>query len=192
MHSIESDPLPDLDMGLHVVRWYVDGFRELRHSGLLSTKCHFELIDGLIVHRGAGVTSRHDSVVAAIERLLSQSNPAMTILVAHELAFDEFDSLVCPDIVVYDGADLPVLVIEVSDDAPRIDAQEKARLYARAGIPEYWHIDLAWNFIQTHEGPHCHGYGMRASGPAWRPLPSRFAPDGLVLDTIVAAAGDAA
>jgi Uma2 family endonuclease len=35
-----------------------------------------------------------------------------------------------------------VLVVEVSDASLRQDLTAKARLYARAGIPEYWVLDV--------------------------------------------------
>lgn len=50
-------------------------------------------------------------------------------------------------ILVEDLADLPSadqirLVAEVSDTSLRFNLTTKAALYARAGIPEYWVVDL--------------------------------------------------
>src|ERR1017187_479248 len=36
----------------------------------------------------------------------------------------------------------PDLVLEISDSSLSYDTQEKAGLYARAGIPEYWVLDV--------------------------------------------------
>lgn len=74
-----------------------------------------------------------------------------------------FDAVVLPDVVV-PGAGYgnpPRLVVEVSAQTSRVDGLEKALLYARAGIGEYWQIDLAWRLVYTHLSPHGEGYGRR-------------------------------
>jgi hypothetical protein len=46
-----------------------------------------------------------------------------------------------------------VLVIEVSDTNLAKDQNEKARIYARAGIPEYWIVNLVSAQIEVYTGP---------------------------------------
>jgi Uma2 family endonuclease len=45
------------------------------------------------------------------------------------------------------------LIIEVADSSLKLDQQEKAELYARAGIPEYWIVNLADGIIERHSEP---------------------------------------
>ena len=45
------------------------------------------------------------------------------------------------------------LVVEVSDSTLTIDLTAKARLYARAGIVEYWVIDIRGRRLIVHRGP---------------------------------------
>lgn len=45
------------------------------------------------------------------------------------------------------------LIIEVSDTSIRIDLTTKARLYARAGVPEYWVIDIPRRAVIVHRDP---------------------------------------
>jgi Uma2 family endonuclease len=45
------------------------------------------------------------------------------------------------------------LVVEVADSSLAKDAGVKAALYARAGIPEYWIVDLAARELIVHHGP---------------------------------------
>lgn len=46
-----------------------------------------------------------------------------------------------------------VLVIEVSDTTLRVDCTTKAGIYARAGIEEYWVVDLNTRRLIVHRQP---------------------------------------
>ena len=46
-----------------------------------------------------------------------------------------------------------LLVVEVAGDSLRLDRQTKAALYARAGIPEYWIVNLAESTVEVHRDP---------------------------------------
>jgi len=188
MSNLDVNVLPEFDLGLRFVRWHVDGFQEMRRTQLLSHKCRFELIEGMVLHRSGG-SRRHDRMVAEVASRLRVADPLTDVVVDHELEFDDLDSAVTPDIVVFEGGDLPALVVEVSDDAPRLDAQEKANLYAKAGIPTYWHIDMSWEMFYVHRSPWSRGYGIRGVGPNDRRVLTgdpRY--DGLVMDELLAAA----
>ena len=76
-----------------------------------------------------------------------------------------------PDIAVlaktapeYPGANPPAsdvrLVIEVSDSTLAFDLGPKARLYARAGIREYWVFDIAGRRLIVHRSPQAGGYSV--------------------------------
>ena len=45
------------------------------------------------------------------------------------------------------------LLIEVSGSSKRFDRGEKRRLYAEAGIPEYWIVDIALRTVETMTRP---------------------------------------
>lgn len=49
-------------------------------------------------------------------------------------------------------------MIEVSDSSLAYDAQVKARLYAEAGIPEFWLVDVRARCVRVHRGPAADGY----------------------------------
>lgn len=64
------------------------------------------------------------------------------------------------------------LLIEVSDSTLRYDLEDKARLYAKHGIPEYWVFDLVNHRVVRHGSPRRARYAERddvASGTL--PLP---------------------
>ncbi len=45
------------------------------------------------------------------------------------------------------------LVVEVSDTTLALDLGRKADLYAAAGVPEYWAVDLNGGRVVRHDGP---------------------------------------
>jgi Uma2 family endonuclease len=60
------------------------------------------------------------------------------------------------------------LVVEVADSSLRFDTTEKLGLYAAAGIPEYWVIDINGRQLLIFRGPraapgqpHGHDYAAR-------------------------------
>jgi Uma2 family endonuclease len=192
MHHPDPLSVPDVDNGLQVVRWKLRGFDEMRRTQLLDRKSQFELVDGVVLHRDVGSES-HDRVVAELARRLVRAYPEWEVLVDEELRWEEHAAVVVADVVVLADGIAPRLVVEVTDDTPRLAAQEKARLYARAGVEAYWHIDLAWRFLQIHRSPYDDGWGVRTSGPPDRPLPTGLdrVPE-LVLDELLDAADAAA
>lgn len=50
------------------------------------------------------------------------------------------------------------LLIEVAEDSLRYDLGEKAKLYADAGIQEYWVVDVARQAVHVHRRPQAGGY----------------------------------
>jgi Uma2 family endonuclease len=51
-----------------------------------------------------------------------------------------------------------LLVIEVAETTLRLDLVRKARIYAAAGVPEYWVIDVAGDIVHVHTDPTADGY----------------------------------
>lgn len=74
-----------------------------------------------------------------------------------------------------------VLVVELSVNSLRDDLGRKARIYARAGIPEYWVIDLKARELFMHRAPGAEGYADVTRSTGLRAVKSTAVP-GLVLD----------
>jgi Uma2 family endonuclease len=65
-----------------------------------------------------------------------------------------------PDVAVYPPRrfgrghpDRAFLVIEVSDSSLRTDRGLKSEIYAEAGVPEYWIVDLAHDVVEVRTAP---------------------------------------
>jgi Uma2 family endonuclease len=68
------------------------------------------------------------------------------------------------------------LIVEVSDTTLAFDLGTKARLYARAGIEEYWVVDVVGRRIVVHRAPHNGVYGDVASCRAGESIEPLSAP----------------
>lgn len=51
-----------------------------------------------------------------------------------------------------------LLIIEVADTSATFDTQVKAKLYSKAGIPEYWVIDVQEGCLRVFTQPSARGY----------------------------------
>jgi Uma2 family endonuclease len=133
---------------VNAISWTREDCERMEEVGLLPER--WELIQGEVISKmGQGL--QHSFVIQRIQLWLvalfgySFVAPQVTINVA---PIDEPTSAPVPDIVVLNtpalriaGSPKPnqmVLVIEVADTTLSFDLGVKARLYARAGIPEYW------------------------------------------------------
>lgn len=97
-----------------------------------------------------------------------------------------------PDIAITDAPDgdglLPLksvrLVIEISDSTLKTDLGHKADLYADAGVPEYWVVDVNENRVLMHANPHSDGSGYdgQLDVPFGEPLHAATI-DGLTVET---------
>lgn len=147
-------------------RFTVDQFIALCEQGMFDDYAKSELIEGEIVVMNsqwsphARVKSRLAiELSAALRALKSPLEPQI------EVSIRLSDSLPEPDITLTDyngeGA-VPLanvaMVIEISDTTLENDLGRKADLYAAAGIPEYWVIDLNEKRALLHANPLEHGY----------------------------------
>lgn len=149
-------------------RFDVDQFLALCEQGLFSDYAKTELIDGEIVVMNAQ-HSRHARVKTRLAVRLSNALAALRspFEPQSEVSVRLSDgSLPEPDIALtsYRGegvvpAETVALVIEVSDSTLETDLGRKADLYAAAGIPEYWVVDLNEDRILLHANPREDGSG---------------------------------
>jgi len=101
--------------------------------------------------------------------------PAWHVRLHSPLALGE-ESELEPDVAVVSGTPLDyvsahpataALVVEIADSSLRVDRRVKASAYARAGLPEYWIVNLVESAVEVHRDPQAipeaaHGSGYRA------------------------------
>ena len=72
------------------------------------------------------------------------------------------------------------LVVEVADSTLGFDLRTKAALYARAGIVEYWVLDIAGRRMAVHRDPQGERYASVAAYGAEESVAPLAAPDSLL------------
>jgi Uma2 family endonuclease len=149
-------------------RLSVEDFLLLSDNGAFDKYSKTELIEGEIYFMNAQ-HSRHARIktqlaIALAIRLRELGSDLEPIVEASTRISD--DSLPEPDIVVtsYKGPDVVplesvALIVEVSDTTLDTDLGRKADLYANAGVPEYWVVDVNENRVLMHANPREDGSG---------------------------------
>ncbi|MBC8102980.1 MAG: Uma2 family endonuclease [Cytophagales bacterium] len=161
-------------------RWTRDDCAFLERVGLLPER--YELIDGEIVSKmgqnrphaitvtllikwlvalfgGDFVQCQLPIEVESADRQTYQPEPDAAVLVQPVTAY----------VSAAPGPDDLRLLVEVSDSTLRGDLQTKAALYARAGVPEYWVLDVISRQLFVHRIPrggayaHIERYGEEES-----------------------------
>ncbi len=120
-----------------------------------------ELIGGeLIVAEPQG--SYHASAVSAADYALRAALAGGWIVRAQAPVSLDDESEPEPDLAVVPGrpADYrhahparPALAVEVAESSLRFDRERKGSLYARAGVPEYWIVNLVDRVLEVYRDP---------------------------------------
>lgn len=172
-------------------RFTVDDYHKMAEAGILCEDDPVELIDGEIV-RMSPIGSRHvASVGLANESAHAQIPRSSAFIISQSpIRLDE-NSEPEPDLTVlrfrvdhYAGA-LPkpedvLLILEVADSSLAYDRRTKLPLYAEAGIPESWLLDLDGEALERHTDPAGGRYGTVARAVRGQELASTTV-EGLVL-----------
>jgi Uma2 family endonuclease len=119
-----------------------------------------ELLFGVLV-RMTPIGAPHSSTVTHVANLFVRLLPDDRASVRRQQPFAALlDSEPEPDVVLappgeYDREhpERTLLVIEVSDSSLERDRGLKARLYALAGVPEYWIVNLVDQVIEVYTEP---------------------------------------
>lgn len=155
-------------------------------------RVRYEVVDGELLVSPAARPDHQQAVQLLYPRLYPYAERhriGWVVIVTSDVHFDRL-SAVQPDLVVFPlvdgrrirewkGAPLPRLVVEVlSPSTARYDRVKKRARYQRAGVPEYWIVDLDSRLVERwrpeDERPEILGGRL-----AWQP---EGAPEPLVID----------
>src|SRR6266478_1516710 len=142
-------------------RWTRREYDRLIEQGFLHEDEPVELVGGqLIVAEPQG--SAHAVGVSVVARALGRAfGPGWYVMVQLPIALDE-ESEPEPDVAVVPGdprdyreghPSRPVLVVEVAESTLSFDRRDKGSLYARAGLPEYWIVNLVERVLEVYRIP---------------------------------------
>lgn len=140
-----------------VRRWTREEYEHLAEEGAFPPGKRLELIDG-VIHELTPQTSWHATAILNTEEELRRAFPdGHHVRTQLPLSLGRI-SQPEPDLAVVPGRrrdyraahpTTAVLVVEVSDSSARLDRDQKRLLYAAAGIPEYWILDVASRHLEV-------------------------------------------
>jgi Uma2 family endonuclease len=141
-------------------RFTPDQFEQLARLGLFDQQ-RVELIAGEIVQMPP-IGPEHGSTVDQTMQSLGRRLPAKPYYLRVQNPLRIGDSEPVPDVAIVPGkpseyrAHHPttaLLVIEIADASLEYDRTEKMSLYAAAGIPEYWIVNLVERCLEVYREP---------------------------------------
>jgi Uma2 family endonuclease len=153
-------------------RWTRGEYDRLISLGIFRPGQHLELLGGhLIVSEPQ--SSLHSAAVGLVDEALGACfGPGWAVRVQMPIALDD-ESEPEPDVAVVVGTHRdyaaahptrPALLVEVADSSLSDDRGTKAALYARAGIADYWILNLVDRVLEVCRDPVT--AAMQSSG--WR------------------------
>ncbi len=169
-------------------------YERMVETGVLAENERIELLDGEIYTRSP-IGARHAQVVNVLNDVLgAQIGRETYIGIQNPIRLGE-RSRPQPDIAVlrrrnYTAA-LPtpadvLLVIEVADSSHVYDRATKFPIYAAAGIPEAWLVDLTTDTVERHSEPRDRYYRQITIARAGETLASTVIAElVIVIDTIL-------
>jgi Uma2 family endonuclease len=150
----------------HPRRFTADEFERMVAAGILREDERLELIGGEIVQM-APIGHRHAACVANLNERLVRGVGDGALVWVQGPARLAIDSVPEPDLALlrrhsYRGAsprpEDVLLIVEVAESSLRYDLTRKLRLYARAGVREYWVVSVDGEWIEVYRSPEGDGY----------------------------------
>lgn len=136
-------------------------YDRLVDAGVFGPEDRVELLDGLLIAREPQ-GRRHAAVVGLVRSALEKAfGRAYHVREEKPIALDD-QSEPEPDVVVVPGTprdyldahpSRPVLLVEVAETSLAIDRLRKGSLYARAGVADYWVVNLIDEVLEVYREP---------------------------------------
>lgn len=151
-------------------RFTVRDFQKMGEAGIFGEDERLELIDGHVV-RMTPIGGPHAGTVKALIRLFGPRVADRAILSVQDPVILGDFSEPQPDFMLLRPAPdnyqrrIPVakdvlLLVEVADTSGPRDRGPKLEVYALAGIPEYWILDVENNTLEVYRSPSGRGYQL--------------------------------
>lgn len=155
-------------------RWTRLEYERLIDLGAFGPEDRLELIAGQLVVREPQGRPHSTGIRLVAGTLRAAFGPDWNIEAQLPVALDE-ESEPEPDVAVVAGGPRdylashptrPALVVEIALSSLALDRGEKASIYARAGVADYWIVNLADNLLEVYrepqadpDAPHAWRYG---------------------------------
>jgi Uma2 family endonuclease len=167
-----SNTLPNLAFTLEptsLKRWTVQDYHRMDEMGILPPDERTELIDGQIILMAAKGTP-HVLALRLLAKVLDALLNELPVFVSTQdpIQLNDFSEPE-PDLAVIRGTELDYadrhprpedlcLVVEIADSTLKRDCEVKDKVYAQAGIADYWVLDLKNRQLHIFRNPIPTGY----------------------------------
>lgn len=165
-----SNALPNLTVDSTVLkRWTVRDYHRTIELGILDANERTELLAGQIILMAAKGTP-HVTALRLLAIALGGLKTDLSIFISTQdpIQLDDFSEPE-PDLAIvrgtaldyahrHPGPDDVYLVVEVADSTLKTDCEVKDKLYAQAGIAEYWVLDVKNRQLHIFRDPTPTGY----------------------------------
>lgn len=148
-------------VAIQLKRWTRREYDKMVEAGVFSPDDRIQLIEGEIVQMTPQNVRHAAGIVATDEALKRIFGAGFHIRVQLPLALGDHSEPE-PDVAVVSGdwrdyltshPTTALLVVEVADSSLEFDRTRKARIYARAGIAEYWIFNLLDQVVEVYRDP---------------------------------------
>ena len=146
---------------IRVRRWSRREYEQLVERSFFRPDERLELLDGLLLVKEPQSSVHMTAVRLAEEALRAAFGTGWDVRPQGPIALDR-RSQPEPDVSVVRGRPRdyrdahptsPVLVVEVALASLKLDRTRKSRAYARAGVPEFWIVNLVDRVLEAYRDP---------------------------------------
>ena len=183
VHSLAEEVRPM--KAIEMRRWTRAEYDKMISAGLFSPGERVELIDGEILRMTPQGTAHFTAIRLAEEATRKAFGAGFEVRTQGPLALTP-DSEPEPDLAVVPGTardysrehpGTALLLIEVSETTLGHDRQRKRDLYARAGVPDYWIVNLPERCVEVYRAPEQGAYRSSRHFTAEEQISPLAAPD---------------
>lgn len=142
-------------------RWTRVEYDRLVELGVLHEDEPIELLGGQMIVAEPKGTPHSTAIGLTAEALRAAFGPGWVVRVQEPIALDD-ESEPEPDLAVVSGQHRdylvehparPALLVEVAESSLAFDRRYKGSLYARAGVEDYWIVNLVDEVVEVYRGP---------------------------------------
>ncbi len=171
-------------------RYTVDDYERMGAAGILGEDDRVELVEGEIIDMPPIGSPHGGSVNRIAQKLTLAVGDGAVVAVQNPVRLDDF-SEPQPDIALlkpredfyagrHPGPEDVLMLLEVAETSVRYDRDKKLPLYARAGIPEVWLVDLPGKALYICRSPGREGFAEIAKASDLSALSPLLMPDCLL------------
>ncbi|HIE30363.1 TPA: Uma2 family endonuclease [Candidatus Poribacteria bacterium] len=142
-------------------RWTRKEYMKMAELGVLAIGERTELIEGEIIQMSPQNSPHTTAAILVAEALRTAFGQGYVIRIQAPMALSEISEPE-PDVAVVAGTPrdyrdahptTALLIVEISDTTLTYDRSQKASLYAKAGIEDYWIINLVHQRLEVYRNP---------------------------------------